>query len=81
MSGMICNRSRASRSTYLDRTGLGAAWSAPDSESTSTVEKKTVSYRGRGLLTSYVAAGTENVPIFITADNAETEIRKYLESM
>jgi hypothetical protein len=37
--------------------------------------------QGRWLLTSYVATGMENVPIFITADNAETEIRKYIETL
>jgi hypothetical protein len=33
------------------------------------------------LLASYVATGMENVPIFITADNAETEINRYLERL
>jgi len=30
------------------------------------------------LLSSYIAAGMENIPIFIKADNAEDEIEKYL---
>jgi DNA helicase HerA-like ATPase len=33
---------------------------------------------GEWLLSSYIATGIENVPIFIKADNAETEIEKYL---
>jgi len=31
---------------------------------------------GQWLLSSYIATGMENVPIFITADNSETELRK-----
>lgn len=31
---------------------------------------------GQWLLSSYIATGMENVPIFITADNAEEELRK-----
>jgi DNA helicase HerA-like ATPase len=34
---------------------------------------------GEWLLSSYIATGIENVPIFIKADNAEKEIEKYLE--
>jgi hypothetical protein len=34
---------------------------------------------GEWLLSSYIATGMENVPIFIKADNAEKEIEKYLE--
>ncbi len=34
---------------------------------------------GEWLLSSYIATGIENVPIFIKADNAENEIEKYLE--
>jgi hypothetical protein len=30
---------------------------------------------------SYIATGMENVPIFITGDNAETEINRYLETV
>jgi hypothetical protein len=30
-------------------------------------------------MTSCIETGMENVPIFITADNAETEIQRYLE--
>ena len=33
---------------------------------------------GEWLLSSYIATGMENVPIFIMADNAEKEIEKYL---
>jgi hypothetical protein len=35
---------------------------------------------GEWLLSSYIATGIENVPIFIRADNAENELEKYLES-
>jgi DNA helicase HerA-like ATPase len=35
---------------------------------------------GEWLLSSYLATGIENVPIFIKADNAENEIEKYLRS-
>ena len=34
---------------------------------------------GEWLLSSYIATGIENVPIFIKADNAEKEIEKYLQ--
>jgi hypothetical protein len=34
---------------------------------------------GEWLLSSYIATGMENVPIFIKADNAENEIEKYLQ--
>ena len=34
---------------------------------------------GEWLLSSYIATGIENVPIFIKADNAEKEIDKYLK--
>ena len=33
---------------------------------------------GEWLLSSYIATGIENVPIFIKADNAEKEIEEYL---
>jgi len=33
---------------------------------------------GEWLLSSYIATGMENVPIFIKADNAEKEVEKYL---
>jgi DNA helicase HerA-like ATPase len=33
---------------------------------------------GEWLLSSYIATGIENVPIFIKADNAEDEVEKYL---
>ncbi len=35
---------------------------------------------GEWLLSSYIATGIENVPIFIKADNAENEIEKYLKN-
>lgn len=35
---------------------------------------------GEWLLSSYIAIGMENVPIFIKADNAEKEIEKYLRT-
>ena len=34
---------------------------------------------GEWLLSSYIATGMENVPIFIKADNAENEIERYLK--
>jgi len=34
---------------------------------------------GEWMLSSYIATGMENVPIFIKADNAEKEIEKYLK--
>jgi len=47
-----------------------------------SILEKTLEFSpGRWLLSSYIATGMENVPIFITADNAETEIRKYLENV
>jgi hypothetical protein len=36
---------------------------------------------GEWLLSSYIATGIENVPIFIKADNAEKEIEKYLSKL
>jgi len=35
---------------------------------------------GEWLLSSYIATGMENVPIFIKTDNAENEIEKYLQT-
>jgi DNA helicase HerA-like ATPase len=35
---------------------------------------------GEWLLSSYIATGMENVPIFINADNAETEIQRALQA-
>jgi DNA helicase HerA-like ATPase len=35
---------------------------------------------GEWLLSSYIATGMENVPIFIKADNAEKEVEKYLKT-
>jgi DNA helicase HerA-like ATPase len=36
---------------------------------------------GEWLLSSYIATGIENVPIFIKADNAEKEVEKYLKKV
>ena len=36
---------------------------------------------GEWLLSSYIATGMENVPIFIKADNSEKEIEKYLKAL
>jgi uncharacterized protein len=36
---------------------------------------------GEWLLSSYIATGMENVPIFIKADNAESEIEKFLSKL
>jgi len=36
---------------------------------------------GEWLLSSFIATGMENVPIFIKADNAEKEIEKYLHAL
>ncbi|MGA2238802.1 MAG: ATP-binding protein [Candidatus Bathyarchaeia archaeon] len=47
-----------------------------------SILEKTLEFSpGRWLLSSYIATGMENVPIFITADNAETEINRYLEAL
>ncbi len=47
-----------------------------------SILEKTLEFSpGRWLLSSYIATGMENVPIFITADNAETEIRNYLKTL
>jgi hypothetical protein len=35
---------------------------------------------GEWLLSSYIATGINNVPIFIKADNAEKEIESFLSS-
>ena len=52
---------------------------------TSMVDKgileKTLEFApGEWLLSSYIATGMENVPIFIKADNAENEIERYLRN-
>jgi uncharacterized protein len=36
---------------------------------------------GEWLLSSYIATGLENVPIFIKADNAENEVEKCLKNI
>jgi len=44
-----------------------------------SILEKTLEFApGEWLLSSYIATGIENVPIFIKADNAENEIEKYL---
>jgi len=44
-----------------------------------SILEKTLEFSpGRWLLSSYIATGMENVPIFITADNVEREIETYL---
>jgi len=44
-----------------------------------TILEKTLEFApGAWLLSSYIATGMENVPIFIEADNAENEIESYL---
>jgi hypothetical protein len=35
---------------------------------------------GEWFLSSYIATGIENVPIFVRADNAENELEKFLSS-
>jgi hypothetical protein len=35
---------------------------------------------GEWLVSSYLATGIANVPIFVSADNAEKEIGRYLKS-
>jgi len=46
-----------------------------------SILEKTLEFApGEWLLSSYIATGIENVPIFIKADNAEKEIEKYLRS-
>jgi len=45
-----------------------------------TILEKTLEFApGEWLLSSYIATGMENVPIFIKADNAEDEIEKFLK--
>jgi len=36
---------------------------------------------GEWLLASYIATGMENVPLFLRADNAETEVERYLSTI
>ncbi|MEM4704506.1 MAG: ATP-binding protein [Candidatus Bathyarchaeia archaeon] len=44
-----------------------------------SILEKTLEFApGEWLLSSYIATGMENVPIFIKADNAEKEVEKYL---
>jgi hypothetical protein len=46
-----------------------------------SILEKTLEFApGEWLLSSYIATGMENVPIFIKADNAEKEIEKYLST-
>ncbi len=44
-----------------------------------SILEKTLEFApGQWLLSSYIATGMENVPIFITADNSETELEKFI---
>ena len=44
--------------------------------------EKTLEFaRGEWLLSSYIATGMENVPIFMKADNAEREVERYLKGV
>jgi len=44
-----------------------------------SILEKTLEFApGQWLFSSYIATGMENVPIFITADNSETELRKVI---
>lgn len=44
-----------------------------------TILERTLEFApGEWLLSSYIATGMENVPIFIKADNAEEELEKFL---
>lgn len=46
-----------------------------------SILEKTLEFApGEWLLSSYIATGIENVPIFIKADNAENEIEKFLRA-
>jgi hypothetical protein len=46
-----------------------------------SILEKTLEFApGEWLLSSYIATGMENVPIFIKADNAETEIQQFLRT-
>jgi len=46
-----------------------------------SILEKTLEFApGEWMVSSYIATGMENVPIFIKADNAEKEIEKYLSS-
>ena len=46
-----------------------------------SILEKTLEFApGEWLLSSYIATGMENVPIFIKADNAEKEVERYLSS-
>jgi len=44
------------------------------------LEKRLEFALGEWLLSSYIATGIENVPIFIRADNVENELEKFLSS-
>jgi hypothetical protein len=47
-----------------------------------TILEKTLEFvPGEWLLSSYVATGIANVPIFIKADNAEAEIERRLQQI
>jgi hypothetical protein len=46
----------------------------------SILEKTPEFVSGEWLLSSYIATGIENVPIFVSADNTEEELNYYLQS-
>jgi hypothetical protein len=47
-----------------------------------TILEKTLEFiPGEWLLSSYLATGMVNVPIFIKADNAEGEVETYLNAL
>ena len=59
----LCDRSVVSNTFMIDQGIL----------------EKTLEFApGEWLLSSYIATGIENVPIFIRADNAENELEKFL---
>lgn len=45
-----------------------------------SILEKTLEFApGEWLLSSYIATGIENVPIFVSADNSEDELKQYLQ--
>ena len=47
-----------------------------------TILEKTLEFvPGEWLVSSYLATGMANVPIFVKADNAENEIENYLKTL
>lgn len=59
-----------------DRTLVSSTFTIDQS-----ILEKTLEFApGQWLLSSYIATGMENVPIFITADNSEAELEKYIKT-